>query len=516
MPFARINLAVLAFRVAVGLSLVVPEGSRAAGVTLVTHGNSGTTTGWITGMANALSARLGGNVPIYRIDVTSGGSGLVTSITKVSGGNPLAAASGELILMLDWGPVSSGGTTTYDVASVVAPLFSRTNLVADLGTHALAEFPLQLIGHSRGASLVCQLSELLGEQGIWVDQVTSLDAHPVSGDAPVATYENVLFADSYYETSSFLHLLDGEIVPGSAWRKQTVISGGYSFPYDGHSDVHLWYHGTIDLSMPASDTEASITSTMRTQWWTAVEQVGTNTGFIYTRLGGGNRLATLQPNGANSSPIRDGLNQKFDLGVGINNNRTSLAVNSGDWPNVIELNLLTTNPVPQGESAQLQIYFQWAQPASLQQDVQVFLDKDRNPFSGNEHLLLAGTASGTTASQVGSGTISVLLDATNAPVGNYSVFVKLAAGENSRVLYAASRLNVVANLIPPWLDIAPQEGGGVILGVNGVRGQTVILQESPDLGGWQSMATNYLDANRWEIPLPATGTNAFYRAVLEQ
>jgi hypothetical protein len=514
MPSTRTYLMTLGVFMMIGARLAGPAGSTAAGVTLITHGDSGTTTGWVTGMANALSARLGGEIPIYRIDVASSGGNLVATITNLSGINPRTSAKGELILLLDWGPVSADSTTTYQVATVVAPLFSRTNLLGDFNGHALAELPIQIIGHSRGASLVCQLSKLLGEQGIWVDQVTSLDAHPISGDAPVATYENVLFADSYYETSSFLHLADGQIVPGSAWRKQTVISGGYGFPYDGHSDVHLWYHGTIALSTPVSDTEATIDSTMRAQWWTTVEQAGTNAGFIYSRLGAGNRLSTLQPNGANSSAIRDGFNQKFDLGAGISNNRTSLSTNSGVWPNLVRLQLLTTNPVPQGADAMLQIYFQWARPASATLSVQVLLDIDQNPFNGNEQLVLSSSASGTTPSAIGAETISVPISYSNAPPGNYAVFARLTAEGRSRGLYADKTLSVIANRTPPWLDVAAQDEGQLVLGVNGVPGQTVMLEAALDLANWQPVATNQLHAPRWELPITAIGTNAFYRALL--
>jgi hypothetical protein len=516
-PFARSNRGARTGALLAALVLASSAGIlHAAGITLITHGDNGTTTGWISGMAtNALSPRLGGNVPVYRINVTNVGTGLATSVVKVTGGNPLTSANGELIVMLDWGPVSSGSTTTFDVANVVAPLFAQTNLIADLGGHALAEFPIQIMGHSRGASLVCELSKLLGQSGLWVDQVTALDAHPLSTDAPVATYENVLFADSYFETNSFLHAADGQPVPGSHWRQQTVVSGGYTGIYDGHSDVHLWYHGTIDLATPASDTEAQIDASMRTNWWAAVEQRGTNAGFLYTRLGGGNRLSTLQPNGATySSRIRDGLNQRYDLGAGVTNNRTALAFNTGDWPNVIQLSLLTTNPVAQGTSAQLHIDYQWAVAMSQTQQVQVFLDSDHNPLNGNERLALAGTASGTTGSQIGSGTITVPLDATNAPAGNYTVFVKLTAGARSRYLYAGDLLRVVPSTASPWLDIAADSDGGVAVGVNGVPGQTVIVQQAEAFGNWQPLATNLLTASRWVLALPATGTNVFYRALL--
>lgn len=492
-----------------GLGLVAPPALQAAGVTLITHGNGGSTGGWITGMANAMSARIGGNIPIYRIDV---GAGLATSVTKISGGNPLLVTNGEVILMLDWGPVSSGSTTTYDVAGVVAPLFGQTNFIAELGGHALAEFPIHIIGHSRGGSLVCELSKKLGESGIWVDQVTALDAYPIGGDAPVVAYENILFVDSYYQTDWFL--LDGQPIPGSFWRRQTVASGGYAFPYDWHSDVHLWYHGTIDLSATASDLEANFTSTMRTQWWTAAEQKGTNAGFIYSRLGGGDRLSVVQPNGASSSTVRSGINQKYDFGAGNTNNRTALSENSGAWPNVIQFSALATNPVAQGGSAQFHIDHQWAVSVAQTQAVQVFLDVDLNPLNGNELLALAGTASGTTSNQVGSGIITVPLDATNAPAGNYAVFVKLTGAGRSRLLYAPSGLTVVASPAALRLDIVGGAFGEVIVGVNGIAGQTVVLQQSADLSLWQPVATNVLNSARWEIPQPNSGTNGFYRAML--
>ncbi len=240
-----------ALLVVAGLGTLTSLPLPAAGVTLITHGNGGTTSGWVTGMANALSARLGGNLPIYRIDVTSTGGGLTNTITKVGGGNPLSSPAGELILMLDWGPVSSGGTNTFQVANVVAPLFWQTNLIAELDGHPLADFPIHLVGHSRGGSLVCEVSRKLGERGIWVDHVTNLDTYPVSGDAPAASYENVLFSESYYQKINAF--IKGDPVPGSFARKQTEADGGYSGflnIYNGHSDVHLWYHGTIDLNTP--------------------------------------------------------------------------------------------------------------------------------------------------------------------------------------------------------------------------------------------------------------------------
>jgi hypothetical protein len=70
---------------------------------------------------------------------------------------------------------------------------------------------------------------------------------------------------------------DGQAVAGAYNRQLTDLSGGYS---SGHSDAHLWYHGTIDSRTPASDTEASINASQRTNWWTAYELFGARAGFL--------------------------------------------------------------------------------------------------------------------------------------------------------------------------------------------------------------------------------------------
>jgi len=496
------------------MALALCWNGHGGGVTLITHGNGGTTIGqmsWVSGMAtNAFSPRLGGNVPVYRLSVANG---LVTSVTKVAGGDPLALPSGEVIVMLDWGPVSSGAATTYQVAATVAPLFSQTDFIAELGGHALAELPLHLIGHSRGGSLVCDLSRRLGEQGLWVDQVTSLDAYPLGDDAPAVTHENVLFADCINQTAP-LSLIKGQVVPNTFWRKQTTVSGGYSFPYDGHSDVHLWYHGTIALATPASDTEESITASMRTSWWTTSEQQGTNAGFFYTRNGSGSRLSTDQPNGTDSTQVRAGFHQYHDLGLGLGSNRTPLTNNAGLWPNPIRLTLLSTNVLEHGEAASLRLYFQWAAPITSTQTVEVLADPDLNPFNGNETLLTNGTASGTTELDVPHGTLSVPIDGAVLAPGAYRLMVRMTGGGRSRSLHTSETIQVLPGMQPLWLDIVQLSETEMEIGVNGSPGQAVVLERADEALVWTPMATNTLGSSRWAVTnaLESDAVLRLYRA----
>ena len=74
-------------------------------------------------------------------------------------------------------------------------------------------------------------------------------------------YSNVLFHDNYWQDQS--SPIYGKAVPGAYIRKLTSFNGGYSGTGSEHSDVHLWYHGTVDWRIPASDTEATIPATER-------------------------------------------------------------------------------------------------------------------------------------------------------------------------------------------------------------------------------------------------------------
>ena len=70
----------------------------------------------------------------------------------------------------------------------------------------------------------------------------------------MTSWENVTFWDNYWRTEGSSSLdFTGESVDNvyNLQLSESVLSsGGYSYE---HSDVHLWYHGTIDTSPTASD-----------------------------------------------------------------------------------------------------------------------------------------------------------------------------------------------------------------------------------------------------------------------
>ena len=264
-----------------GLALLSPElaGRASAGVTVITHGLNGNVMGWVTGMATNVPVHpgfRGTNFSIYNMTfVPAGGGGFTLSATRTAGVAATNSASGAVIIKLDWSALADGDSyDTFQIASFVLPALLNTNFISELGGHALAEFPLHFIGHSRGGSLFSELSRLLGTNGIWVDHLTTLDPHPLNApgfpfdggynavDALMNTYENVLFHDNYWQSSDFF--VFGQSVAGAFVRKLTSFSGGYGGIGGAHSDVHLWYHGTINTNTPTNDAEVSLLAAQRT------------------------------------------------------------------------------------------------------------------------------------------------------------------------------------------------------------------------------------------------------------
>ena len=510
---------------------LVPLPCTAGGVTFITHGLNGNTDGWVTGMANRITnygSFPGTNATIYKAYFYSSNSSYYLTASNTAGTFPTNSDCGEIIVKFDWSQLADGNSyNTYQIAAAAAPALLSTNFIPALGGHALAELPLHLIGHSRGGSLICELSRLLGTNGVWVDHLTTLDPHPLNNDgftsdsilyhavdAPAHTYANVLFHDNYWQSSGFIH---GEQVAGAYVRQPSNLSsGGYSGLAGPHSNVHLWYHGTLDWRTPASDTEASITGTERTNWWVAYEAQGTVAGFDYSLIGGTNRMSAVQPLGGGFPAIRDGYNQKWDLGAGNLTNRTALTNNSGNWPSLIKCNRTQTNRVTQGQSTPIAYYYQWARATNNLATIKIYLDDDINPWNNNQKLVAQINPPATGSQEyIGGGTYNVPLITSSATPGWHYLLAAISAAGQTRYLYAPEPVQVVAPQIPT-LDIVKVAPVQFQIGVNGSAGQTVTLQASSNLFTWRPLATNTLAGSRWLYTNSSvTGTtNQFYRAVL--
>jgi hypothetical protein len=455
---------------------------------------------------------------------------------RTNGSPPSETETGEIVVELDWsaisgvdGATSSWGSTS-NVAFAVSQILLATNSFPELQGHPAVEFPIHLIGHSRGGSLMAQLSYDLGTNGIWVDHLTTLDPYPLNNDgnfdlpltvedaSAANTYETVLFADNCWQDlgeGAYVGDPIGEPVDGAYVRQLFDLSGGYTGLSWAHENVHLWYYGTINLNTPADDTEATITSTQRADWWVPYEDSGGIAGFYYSLIGGGDRMSTDKPLGSASDPeIIDGYNQNWDLGASVANpNRTALAVNSGDWPNIIKFDITGTNVVTSGTSIVTKLFYQYGGASNL--TARIFLDGDFNPYNSNSISVL-------TLEMPASGTGSVFvyntldLPTTNVAPGVYAIYAQITDGLRTRYLYTPELIEIVSPLQPPVLDISVT-GSRLVLGINGAVGQKVVLQSSDDLRTWLPIATNTLTSERWEYTNNAEpGMSAqFYRGVAQ-
>ncbi len=377
-----------------------PESGRCAGVTIITHGFNGNVTDWIIPMAQQMvryNLFPGTNFSCYEMSVA--GDYSVTQ-SRIGGTSPLVSDSGEILVKLDWSELSTDAfNSTTDVADSAVPNLLSSTFIPELGGRPLAQFPIHLIGHSRGGSVVAEMARLLGAEGVWVDHLTTLDPHPVSfpyGDAEVDIFVNVLFADNYWQTNPDAFCPNGEAIFGTYDRYLANLQNGYSCD---HSDVHLWYHGTIDWQdTPASDTQAEITSTERQTWWTPYEAQG------------------------NSA------------------NRFALPSNNGSWPNIIKFNLLGSQTVTQSDLVPMQYYFQFGQSPSQSATVRIYLDTDANPYNGNSGQIFQITESGTGTGMVVSRPLS--FNTSGTLPGTYWLYAEISDGTHTRLLHAAERLSV--------------------------------------------------------------------------
>jgi hypothetical protein len=301
------------------LMLVAPYFAH-AGTTLITHGlaiNSTLPPGWALTMAEAILAADGdlsncgavaGETPIGTVFVYAPDFG---SWDFYCGSD---TPNGEIALVFNWAEESdgadTGGTKGFAEAAADAlyaalrdPRFAGNFVGVDL----LAG-DVHFIGHSRGAVVNSDCVERLAVAGIAVDQVTSLDPHPVDGtlDNPLGpldwgdraplTWTNVAFADNYWRADGggFPAYFDFDGMPLDVdvdLDLGDAIEGLGDFdPVYEHIETHAWYHGTLDLTANNDGDGTLIDNESFTNWYDfgGVPARGL-TGFYYSAIAQGIR-----------------------------------------------------------------------------------------------------------------------------------------------------------------------------------------------------------------------------------
>jgi len=395
------------------------------GLTIITHGYlaSAGRPGWLDGMASAIINRAGPDTAVYDLVVQPNGANVpvVTGFARISGPPMASSTNGQTILLLDWSAASdvlNNFISTADIANAVTPYLLTANPAIGL-TAPLAQGAIHLIGHSRGASLISEIAKDLGAAGIWVDQLTTLDPRPVNSDPSVSLGSNTVFADNYYEYANLFPI--GQPVSGAVNVGPLSLGGEYPFLDGGqHSDVHLFYQGTIDTSATASDGTYGVPAA----WYPANSLNRATTGFYYTLIAGGTRPAS-------------GVSSAFGGSAA----RSPITHSGAQWPD-LETVMHGLSIIGLGQSFSVSYRYQDIDTAAT---VQWYLDADQNPYDANSTAIGSAIALGSTGDTVASA--SANLAASGVAPGTYYVFGRITDGTFTRYMYATTPITVIGGPI---------------------------------------------------------------------
>jgi hypothetical protein len=234
----------------------------------------------------------------------------------------------------------------------------------------------------------------------------------------MTTWSNVAFWDNYWENTFWYP--HGESVSGAHNVQLSNLDGGYPTLSGGaHSDVHLWYHGTVDLSsaVPYDGAYFGLST-----WYAGAQGPQDRTGFYFSSIAEGNRPAGGVPK---------------SLGGGAD--RQDIDLSSAVWPNIIDLAMV--NPDSRVEKGDVFPVTYWYQDHDSGTAVAYFLDSDKNPYNGNE-IQAGQTSDGQPRADLTACVQDVSTAAAEA--GSYYVFAKISDGSHTRYVYAPGSLTVVA------------------------------------------------------------------------
>ena len=333
----------LLLAVVVGATSVAQRSATAGdapSTTVITHGFQLFTTskpGWMQDMGEEILLAAGGQGAVLRYVPATGQ-------WQQAAGNA-SSADAPLVLLFNWADESDGATlpgTNIGYAEAAADaLYAALRAPGGvLPFDAVAGRTVHFIGHSRGCCVNSEVVRRLANAALPVDQVTTLDPHPVAppmaescglggglnwGDQVPVRWSNVAFADNYWRADTGLAGschdcdFDGMVLPAAQVYNVSLAAalGEAGTDTDDcllgcrleHSKTHTWYHGTI--AGAASDVDCAVNSSGT--WYSSAEagcSAWTCAGYAHSAVRGGARPA-LSP-GTAPTPADVLYNGAFD------------------------------------------------------------------------------------------------------------------------------------------------------------------------------------------------------------
>jgi len=392
-----------------GLEALEPR-TLMAGLTIATHGYqaNGDEPGWLGGMTQAIRDRIGDEADSVNARLFFNEDTYFSSVLQGTV-NPRLASDAEVVARLDWADASNNGLSDpspFVHSSSVADSL-RYFLETDESGSDLLGLPIHLIGHSRGGSVMAETARSLGEMGIWIHQLTLLDPRPVSHDPALpGVPDNVLYADNYYQTNDVL--INGQFVAGA--RNSYLV--GAPGPAIGHSQVHAYYHGTIEAAAAAQPGGGAISE----QWYSGgVFGPRSQVGFNVSRIGG-------------LDISEDFAHWPFTGGP----EHVPVGYASEQWPNAIVG--ATQTSVVSGAALGLSVVYG---DRDSGMSIQFSLDDDENPFNGYRQVLTTRDFS-----QVDIANDQFSVSTTGTSAGEYRVLAIVSDGSRTRYAYGEAPITV--------------------------------------------------------------------------
>ncbi len=370
------------------------------GVTIITHGYMSDADSWVNSMAEAVRNRMGyeDNYPIQRIEIKKSG----TDAVYVVDDKEITVDSRGAIVVVDWSDASTetgllkgeleiDGTPTGLIAAAI-----KTTITDDV-----LEFPIHLIGHSRGASAMSGVAYSLSKRGKWVDHLTFLDPHPFdvlssdddfdrNDDEKMNIWENVIFADNYYNNTF--------VRPGISfvYGFQTLMNQSYQeelghigddndvWEFALHSRIHTYYHGTIDTS---TTTDGFSDETIIDDWYVPYgrrDSVGFNLSKIVFESRNIDPFSLSHDANSPANKYFQGLHndiKNIKYSTTFAPNRTNTDIPSSTINAVPNIGFIGANSYNFTIGEEIDIPYIYQDLDSENTTVILFLDNDRNPYN---------------------------------------------------------------------------------------------------------------------------------------
>ncbi len=434
--FSSLSLAIFL----VGSIGLIQTASFAGNITILTHGfSTSSRPDWLNTMRNAINDRLPverGRIHIDLIVEVNHDGDLEVTETSTAGERE------ETLIVLDWSEVAFFKEAEGKEKVPKKPTAEVAETVAEhlLNDPRLLRLPIHLAGHSRGGSLISEIARLLGRHGIWIEQVTHWDPCPISIDEPVDTYENTFFSDNYWRDGELL-IPAGAPVAGAYNRDLGNLDGGYGTLDGGdHSDVHLWYFGTVNLITPAPYSDGlSVTTKMRNSWWLPAEEQGAKTGFYFS-------LSAAQDWGTGDPRLTEGPRTGVHPVFGGTGARHALNYAPAPyWPNVRIQNIGNGgSEFMVGDEIPMKCHYQ-DRDGSV--SVTLFRDNDTNPYNSPEPVAIRATEAFSNL-----GTSIHPLETSWTPqqsdAGQWFILARATDGERTRDFYWPRAITILVDPTP--------------------------------------------------------------------